>query len=57
MGNQPSTFLFFVWKILDYHNFLLFRVQVSMFLELCKIWYQYYILQNWDFYFEERFVS
>ena len=44
MGNHASTFLFFVWKILDYHNFLLFREQVTTFLELCKIWY--HILQN-----------
>ena len=26
MGNQAPTFLFFVWKILDYHNFWLFRL-------------------------------
>ena len=28
MGNQASTFLFFVWKILDYHSFWLFWRQV-----------------------------
>ena len=31
MGNQPSTFLFFVWKILDHHDFWLFWGQVSIF--------------------------
>ena len=56
MGNQASTFLFFVWKIWDYHNFLLFKEQLTIFLELCKIWFRYYILQNWGFYFEEHFV-
>ena len=33
MSNQASTFLFFVWKILGYHNFWLFLGQVSIFLE------------------------
>ena len=56
MGNQVSTFLFFVRKILDYRNFLLFRQQVTIFLVLGKIWFWYHILQNWDFYFEEHFV-
>ena len=56
MGSQASTSLFFVWKILDYHNFLLFRGHVSIFLELCKIWSRYHILENWDFYYEQRFV-
>ena len=51
MGNQASTFLFFVWKIWDYHNFLLFQKQLTIFLELCKMWFRYHILQNWDFYF------
>ena len=46
MGNQASTFLFFVWKIWDYHNFLLFQEQLTIFLELCKIWSRYRILQN-----------
>ena len=31
MGNQASTFLFFVWKILDHHDFWLFWGQVSIF--------------------------
>ena len=57
MGYQALTFLFFVWTILDYHNFWLFRGQVSIFLEFCKIWSRYHILQNWDFCFEERVVS
>ena len=56
MGNLVSTFLFFVWKILDYHIFLLFREQLIIILELCKICSRYHILQKWDFYFEERFV-
>ena len=30
-GNQASTFLFFVWKILDHHDFWLFWGQVSIF--------------------------
>ena len=57
MGNQASTFLCFIWKILDYYNFWLFRGKVLIFLELCKIWSRYLILKNLDFYFEERFVS
>ena len=57
MGNQASTSLFYVWKILGYHNFWLFLGQVSIFLELHKIWSQYHILQKWDFYLKERFVS
>ena len=57
MSSQAPTFLIYVWKILDYHNFWLFRGQVSIFLELCRMWSQYHILQNWDFYFVERFVS
>ena len=34
IGNQASTFLFFVWKILDFHNFWLFREQVTIYSEL-----------------------
>ena len=37
MGNQASTFLFFVWKILDYHSFWLFRGQVSIFLDMVSV--------------------
>ena len=57
MGNEAFFFLFCVWKILVFHNFLLFREQATIYLELCKIWFWYHILQNWDFYFEERFES
>ena len=55
MSNQASTFLFFIWKILDYHNFLMFQEQMTIFLELCKIWSRYHVLQNWKSYLEERF--
>ena len=44
IGNQASTFLFFVWKIWEYHSFLLFREQVTKFSELCKRWSLYHIL-------------
>ena len=56
MDNQASTFLSLVWKILYYHNFLLFREQVAIFLGLFKIWFWYHILQTLDLYFEESFV-
>ena len=55
MSNQASTFLFFIWKILDYHNFLMFQEQMTIFLELCKIWSRYHVLQNWKSYLEESF--
>ena len=37
MGNEAFFFLFCVWKILVFRNFLLFREQATIFLELCKV--------------------
>ena len=35
---KKPPFLFFVWKVLDDHKFLLFWEQVTIFLKLFKIW-------------------
>ena len=58
MTNQASTFLLFVWKILDFWKITI----CDCFGDKCPYFWSYVrhgldILQNWDFYFEERFVS